>query len=96
MSRKMYEIQFRITDSPDGETPDPRLINIGLEGINIIDAIMALETVLPEGTEVDIYSAKLEQLMRVTEEGSIAGEEPEEASLDVISFEEKKEELSND
>ena len=96
MSRKMYEIQFRITSAPEGQTPDPRMINIGLEGINIIDAIMALETVLPEGTEVDIYSAKLEQLMRVTEKGTIAGEEPEEANLDVISFEDKKEELTND
>lgn len=96
MARKMYEIQFRITSAPEGETPDPRLINIGLEGINIIDAIMALESVLPEGTEVDIYSAKLEQLMRVTDDGNIAGEVPEESNLEVINFEENKENLTND
>ena len=47
MSRKMYEIQFRITSSPEGESPDPRMINIGLEGINIVDAIMALENGSP-------------------------------------------------
>ena len=64
--RKVYAIEFAISAVAEGDDPSEigKLVNIGIEGINIIDAIMGLNLVLPNGSEYEVFTAKLEQVIR--------------------------------
>lgn len=65
--RKLWAIEFGVVKAADSDTisEEGKVVNIGLEGINIIDAIMALGSILPDGTEYEVLSAKLEAVIPV-------------------------------
>jgi len=70
--RKMYNIKVQLENLNGSdnmsEIAKEGLINIGIEGLDIVDAINALGSVLPKGTVFDVLSAKLEGIFENKEE----------------------------
>ena len=74
--RKLWAIEFGVVKAADDDnvSEEGKIVNIGLEGINIIDAIMALGSILPKGTEYEVMSAKLEAVIPVDENTVVESE----------------------
>ena len=59
--RKMYSLLYRILESTmNPESVSDRIINHGMEGFDLVDALNALYDFLPEGTKIDLLSVFLE------------------------------------
>ena len=61
----MYQVTFKVLKNADGTDGDPRAVEVGVEGVNIVDAICFVPGLLPKGTEIDILSAKIGQVFEV-------------------------------
>ena len=68
MLRKMYEVKICISEMPGTNVAEldhapgdkPGIMNIGIEGEDIVEAIYALGSALPKGTVFEVLAAKLE------------------------------------
>jgi hypothetical protein len=62
--RKMYNVKVQLEEmngSTDMATmPEGGLLNVGIEGLDIVDAINALGSVFPKGTVFDVIAAEFE------------------------------------
>jgi hypothetical protein len=94
MLRKMYDVKIQISEMPGTEISaldhavgdKPGVMNIGIEGEDIVEAIYALGGALPKGTVFEVLSAKLEGTFETADQvrdGTHIQELPEGERMDL-------------
>jgi len=94
MLRKMYDVKIKISEMPGSDVEEldhapgekPGVMNIGIEGEDIVDAIYALGGALPKGTVFEVLAAKLEGTFETADqvrEGTHIQELPEGERMDL-------------
>ena len=70
--RKMYNVKVQLEEingsSDVSGLPNNGLMDVGIEGLDIVDAINALGSVFPKGTVFDVLAANLEGTFENKEE----------------------------